>query len=105
MASGEKMQDDAKLLKKAIKRIDKKKEKSKQQWQDRADTVKTQEEDRQRKRTDNLAKRKQDNKNRKLGIKEKKSAGPSKKKSTSKFQPNTKKKDKYKPRRAGFEGK
>jgi CRISPR/Cas system-associated protein Csx1 len=57
LASGENLQDDVKLLKKTIKRIEKQKEKSKSAWTDRIDTVTNHQQERQKKRTENIKKR------------------------------------------------
>ncbi|RMZ89729.1 hypothetical protein DV736_g3040, partial [Chaetothyriales sp. CBS 134916] len=56
-AAGEKVRDDTSLLKKALKRHDAQKRKSEKEWHDRQDGVKKSIEMRQKKRTENLAKR------------------------------------------------
>lgn len=57
-ASGAKLTDDIKLLKSAIKSRDKKKEKSRKEWGKRIKMVHNQKAQKQKKRADNIAKRK-----------------------------------------------
>ncbi|KAK4157688.1 hypothetical protein C8A00DRAFT_39968 [Chaetomidium leptoderma] len=56
-AEGQKVHDNESLLKKALKRKDKAKKKSDREWKERADSVKTSIYERQKKREDNLRKR------------------------------------------------
>merc|ERR1711939_460282 len=57
-ASGEKVKDDTSLLKKALKRHEGQKKKSEKEWTERDEGIKKSIEVRQKKRTENLAKRK-----------------------------------------------
>lgn len=88
MATGEKIKDDTTLLKKTIKRQEKIKVKSAQEWTKRAEKVKYDEQSKIKKRTDNLQKRIDAKKDRKSGKK-----GGDKKKATGGGKA-----------RAGFEG-
>ncbi|KAF7727261.1 hypothetical protein EC973_007874 [Apophysomyces ossiformis] len=69
MATGEKVKDDVKLLKKTVKRQEKQKSKSASQWKDRLDKVKKDEEDKVKKRNENIQKRIEAKKDRKKGKK------------------------------------
>ena len=60
LAGGEKVKDDVKLLKKTIKKLEKKKERSKKDWDARLYTQHKGKSDKQQKRNDNLAQRKDD---------------------------------------------
>ena len=88
-ASGEKVLDNPSLLKKSIKKIEKKKQKSAKVWNERVQNVKDKQVEKQRKRTENIQKRKEEVKAKKMGkkVQKSKSAGAKPKK------------------RAGFEGK
>ncbi|GAB7352624.1 hypothetical protein MBLNU459_g2998t2 [Dothideomycetes sp. NU459] len=59
-AHGERVRDDQSLLKKALKRKEQIKAKSSREWNDRIESVKHGKEMKQKKREDNLAKRKED---------------------------------------------
>lgn len=59
-AAGEKVKDDTSLLKKALKRHEGQKKKSEKEWKDRKEGVQKSVDMKQKKRTDNLAKRKED---------------------------------------------
>lgn len=65
-AEGQKVKDNPELLKKALKKKEKMKDKRKQKWGDRVKTVEKQQKDKQKKRTDNIQKRKQAAKDKKL---------------------------------------
>ncbi|KAI7905439.1 surfeit locus protein 6-domain-containing protein [Cokeromyces recurvatus] len=71
LATGEKIKDDAKLLKKTIKRQEKAKNKSGQEWKKRLDKVKQDEMKKIKKREENIKVKIEDKKNRKKGIKAK----------------------------------
>ncbi|KAI9145085.1 surfeit locus protein 6-domain-containing protein [Paraphysoderma sedebokerense] len=83
-AQGEKVRDDTKMLKKALKRQEKKKEKSSKQWQNRKEETAKSIEERQKKRTENIKKKVEEKKDRKKGKGSKgkvsKGKGPNKKK-------------------------
>ena len=57
-AEGLKVKDDPELLKKTIKKEFKKKERSKKKWESRIDAIKHRQDDRQKKRTENIEARK-----------------------------------------------
>ncbi|KAF2273929.1 SURF6-domain-containing protein [Westerdykella ornata] len=59
-AQGEKVHDDPALLRKSVKRLEKQKAKSKQEWKDRLTSVQKSQEARQKKREANLKKRKEE---------------------------------------------
>ena len=59
-AAGEKVKDDASLLKKALKRHEGQKKKSEKEWTERKEGIQKGIEMKQKKRTDNLAKRKEE---------------------------------------------
>ncbi|KAJ3348009.1 hypothetical protein GGF32_006420 [Allomyces javanicus] len=64
-ASGEKIKDDTRLLKKALKRKEKEKEKKKEEWSKRTKTIAKDMRDRQKKRAENIQKKLDDRKARK----------------------------------------
>ncbi|KAJ3370341.1 hypothetical protein GGF31_004171 [Allomyces arbusculus] len=64
-ASGEKIKDDTRLLKKALKRKEKEKEKKKEEWAKRTKTIAKEMRDRQKKRAENIQKKLDDRKSRK----------------------------------------
>lgn len=61
-AQGEKVKDDEYLLSKSIKKHNQKKKQSKKKWEDRKANVKKLQDERQKKRQENIDKRKQDKK-------------------------------------------
>lgn len=71
LATGEKPKDDAKLLKKTIKREEKIKKKSAQEWNKRIEKVKYDETKKIQKREANIKAKIEEKKNRKKGIKTK----------------------------------
>ncbi|KAI8801004.1 surfeit locus protein 6-domain-containing protein [Cladochytrium replicatum] len=62
MAQGEKVKDQAKILKQTVKRIEKKKSKSATAWKERDSSVKKAQEDRQKKRNENIRTRQEKSK-------------------------------------------
>jgi hypothetical protein len=78
-AEGEKVHDSESLLKKALKRKEKGKKKSEREWKERADGVKTAIYERQKKREDNLRKRREDKASHKGGKKKNKGVQTKKK--------------------------
>ncbi|TKY84650.1 hypothetical protein EX895_006552 [Sporisorium graminicola] len=97
-ASGVKIRDDEKLLKKAVKRKDKQKEKSSKAWNERQQAETQKQADRQKKRQDNIAARKA-GKGGKHGNKKGSSSTLSKSKTPSGKKPS------FGKARPGFEGK
>ncbi|GAA5816647.1 hypothetical protein MFLAVUS_010177 [Mucor flavus] len=71
LATGEKLKDDTKLLKKTIKRQEKLKTKSSQEWNKRIEKVKYDEKKHIKKREENIKAKIDDKKNKKRGIKPK----------------------------------
>ncbi|KAI8992102.1 surfeit locus protein 6-domain-containing protein [Mycotypha africana] len=69
LATGEKPKDNVKLLKKTIKRQEKQKGKSAQEWNKRLDKVKMEEKKKIQKREENIKAKIEEKKNRKRGIK------------------------------------
>ncbi|KAI9847892.1 MAG: hypothetical protein M1838_000700 [Thelocarpon superellum] len=88
-AHGERIRDDSSLLKKTLKRKEKVKQKSATEWNERLDGVQKSQEARQRKREDNLQKRREEK------------GGKKGKKVGKKTKPKPKPKSKNRP---GFEG-
>jgi len=81
-AQGEKVFDDPKLLAKSVKRLEKEKSKSKQEWKDRITNVEKGKEMRQKRREENLRKRREEKGTKKGGKgkgKGKKASKPGKK--------------------------
>jgi hypothetical protein len=76
-AQGEKVLDDPTLLKKTVKRLEKQKSKSKQEWKERITSVEKGKAMRQKKREENLKKRKEEKGQK--GKKGKKAGKPGKK--------------------------
>jgi hypothetical protein len=71
MATGEKQKDNIQLLKKSIKRVEKQKSKSGQEWNKRVEKVKYDEKKAIKKREDNIKAKIDEKKNKKRGIKTK----------------------------------
>ncbi|WAR30514.1 YWIE-like protein [Mya arenaria] len=65
-AEGEKVKDNPELLKKALKRKEKIKDKKKQKWDERKSSTKKLQDDKLKKRNENIQKRKQANKDKKV---------------------------------------
>lgn len=65
LASGEKVRDDPKLLKKTIKRTEQQKKKSAEAWKARLEKVKQDEQNRIKKREENIRKRQMEKKSKK----------------------------------------
>lgn len=58
-SEGKKVRNDAQLIKKTIKKVHKRKEKSRKQWEERIEQTKQRQEKAQKKRSMNIKKRKQ----------------------------------------------
>ncbi|CAO3665863.1 unnamed protein product [Rhizopus stolonifer] len=82
LASGEKLKDDTKLLKKTVKRQEKQKSKSANEWKQRTDKKNYEEKKAIKKREENIKAKIEEKKNKKKGIKTK----PTKKKSRPGFE-------------------
>lgn len=74
-AHGERVKDDASLLKKALKRQEKQKSKSEKEWDNRIEGVRSSQEAKQKKRTENLQKRKDEKHSKNSGSKKIKRPG------------------------------
>lgn len=74
-AHGERVKDDTSLLKKALKRQEKQKSKSGKEWDNRVEGVRSSQEAKQKKRTENLQKRKDEKQGNKSGSKKVKRPG------------------------------
>lgn len=68
-AQGERVKDDTSLLKKALKRQEKQKQRSERDWDQRTEGVRASQEAKQRKRSENLQKRKDEKLSKKKGAK------------------------------------
>lgn len=71
-AEGIRVKDNPDLIKKTIKRVEKRKEKSRKEWKDRTDKVDTEVKQRQKKRTVNIKKKKDGRINKKISKQKKK---------------------------------
>jgi hypothetical protein len=71
-AAGEKVKDNITLLKKSVKREEVKKKKSTQMWKERGDAVKKSQDERIKKRNENIQNALQKKKDKRMGIKPKK---------------------------------
>ncbi|OCF42635.1 hypothetical protein I317_03494 [Kwoniella heveanensis CBS 569] len=102
-AAGGKVADQEKVLKKAVKRVEKTKAKSSREWADRKRELEKSNAISIKKRNDNIAKRAEDRRNKRLGIKDKGGKGHKGKSGSGSGGPN--KGGKKGGSRPGFEGK